>query len=284
MNRDAHEANRRSWNAVTPAHNSHKRDQAAWLARGGSTLFPEEIALLGDVSGRDLLHLQCNCGQDSLSLARRGARVTGVDIADAAIEAARELSRDSGIAARFERADVLDWLDENRARGDRFDVVFCSYGFIGWLSALEGWARGLHDALRPGGRFVAIEFHPMAFVWDPEWRHVYPYATHGVALAGAGVSDYVGESGEALAPSGFEAGIQGFENPFPVAEFAWGVGDVLGALLGAGLTLERFAEHEHSNGWKGWAEMAALGENRWGVPPGRPAIPLMYSLVARRPG
>ena len=92
------------------AHNSHKRDQAKFLRAGGSTLFAEELGLLGDVRDRSLLHLQCNSGQDSLSLVQLGAQVTGVDISDTAIDFARQLSRDSGLSASFERADVLEWL------------------------------------------------------------------------------------------------------------------------------------------------------------------------------
>ena len=85
MRKDLHEANRLSWNAATQAHNSHKIDQAGFLRRGGSTLFAEELALLGDVRGLRIAHLQCNAGQDSLSLAALGALVTGVDISDEAI-------------------------------------------------------------------------------------------------------------------------------------------------------------------------------------------------------
>jgi 2-polyprenyl-3-methyl-5-hydroxy-6-metoxy-1,4-benzoquinol methylase len=110
MSNPHHEQNRRSWNLATAAHNRHKGDQAAFFRAGGSTLFPEEVELLGELEGRDLVHLQCNAGQDTLSLARLGARVTGVDISDAAVEFARTLSHEAGIPADFHRADVLDWI------------------------------------------------------------------------------------------------------------------------------------------------------------------------------
>ena len=106
LKKDLHEANRLSWNAATRAHNSHKGDQARFLREGGSTLHPEELELLGELRGRSLLHLQCNSGQDTLSLAARGALVTGVDISDEAISFARRLSADSGLPATFERAFV----------------------------------------------------------------------------------------------------------------------------------------------------------------------------------
>lgn len=95
--RDPREQNRRSWNAVVGAHDSHRGNLADFLRSGGSTLFPEELGLLGDVYGRTLAHLMCNSGGDSLSLARLGARVTGVDISDQAVSSARELSRKAGL-------------------------------------------------------------------------------------------------------------------------------------------------------------------------------------------
>src|SRR5512133_2945020 len=101
VRKELHEANRRAWNEATIAHNSHKRDQAAYLRAGGSTLYPEELALLGDLAGKSLLHLQCNAGQDTLSLAQRGALVTGVDISDTAVDFARQLSAESGISGTF---------------------------------------------------------------------------------------------------------------------------------------------------------------------------------------
>ena len=282
---EAHEQNRRSWNAVTPAHNSHKADQAGWLAAGGSTLQAEELELLGDVRGARIAHLQCNCGQDTLSLAALGAEVTGVDISDAAIDFARDLSRDSGISAEFVRADLFQWF-EGVAAGRQpggFDVAFSSYGFIGWLSDVDVWARGLRRILRLGGRFVGVEFHPIAFIWDEGWTHRYPYSSRGAVVETGGVSDYVGRSGASLAPSGFLTGVQDFQNPHPSREFAWGVGDILGALLRAGLIIERFEEYPWSNGWQGWEGMRPLPGDRWTVPEGRPEIPLMFGIVARAP-
>ncbi|HEX6989345.1 MAG TPA: class I SAM-dependent methyltransferase, partial [Bacillota bacterium] len=175
MRRDLHEQNRIAWNAATRAHNSHKRDQAGFFRRGGSTLFPEEVELLGDVRGKRLVHLQCNAGQDTLSLARLGAQVTGVDISDEAIDFARRLSAEAAIPARFVRADVYDWFDEAVRSGERFDVAFSSYGFLPWLSDLRRWARGIAAVLKPGGRFACIEFHPLLSIFDESWRPAEDY-------------------------------------------------------------------------------------------------------------
>lgn len=274
--RDAHETNRRSWNAATPAHNRHKGDQAAFLREGGSTLFSEEVALLGDLTGKRVVHLQCNSGQDTLSLARLGAaELVGVDISDEAVAFARQLSVDSGIPARFARSDLYEWFGTEGG----FDVAFASYGVIGWLSDLEEYFRGVAGALKPGGRYVLIEFHPVMWMFDGKWRHGYPYSTHGKVLLEAGVGDYVARSEGAL---GEVKEVAAFDNPNPTCEYPWGLGEIVGAALAAGLTLEHLAEYPYSNGCKVQEPMARLPGNRWTAPEGVPEVPLMYSLVARK--
>src|SRR3954464_11352800 len=125
MSDDLLDETRRSWNLATQAHNRHKRDQAAFLRGGGSTLFPEETELVGDVRGKRLLHLLCNSGQDSLSLAGLGAVVTGVDLSDEAIAFATRLSGESGVPATFVESEAQAFL-QAVAPGS-FDVVFMSY-------------------------------------------------------------------------------------------------------------------------------------------------------------
>lgn len=291
MREDLHEANRQSWNAATRAHNSHKRDQARWLREGGELLFSEDYALLPGLEGVDLLHLQCNSGQDSLCLARKGARVTGVDISDEAIAFARTLADDvggaaAGFDARFERDDVFAWLPAAAGQGRRFDVVYCSYGALCWLSDLHAWARGVAAVLRDGGSLVVVEFHPVANCFDEAERRSYPYFG-GEARAfesPEGIADYVAAAGEALAPSGFEPGEGEFRNPHRAFEFAWSMADILGAIRRAGLDLERFEEYEHCNGCKWFDALEPGGGRRWVFPAGAPTLPLMFGLRARKPG
>ncbi|MBA2320664.1 MAG: class I SAM-dependent methyltransferase [Deltaproteobacteria bacterium] len=274
---DSHEVNRRSWNAVTPAHNRHKGDQAAFLRDGGTTLFPEEVGLLGDISGRRVAHLQCNCGQDSLSVAALGAEVTGVDISDDAVAFARNLSAASGIPGTFVRSDLFDWLESTE---DRFDVAFASYGVLSWLSDLDAYFHGVQRILRQGGRYVLVEFHPVVWIFDGRWNHRYPYTTSGAPLRESGVNDYVAGSEGAL---GGTIDPNPFHNPHPTDEFPWGLADVIGGALRAGLRLRHFAEYDWSNGCKLQDPMKRLDGNRWTVPDGTPPVPLMYSIVAERP-
>lgn len=278
--RPLHEANRLSWNAATRAHNSHKRGQAEFLRAGGSTLFPEERALLGALEGKRLVHLQCNAGQDSLSLAALGARVTGVDLSDEALAFAAQLSADSGLAAEFVCADVLDWLAETE---QRFEVAFSSYGAVGWLCDLDAWARGICRVLEPGGLFVYVEFHPLVWSLDESFRFAGdPYFSPGRVFTEP-VSDYVGRSGALLAPSGFEEGDASFTNPHPAHSFQWTLGEQLTALASAGLVLERLEEYPFANGCRLLPSLVEREGRRLYPPEGVALPPLMFGLRARRP-
>lgn len=277
VRRDLHELNRLSWNSATVAHNSHKRDQAAFLREGGSTLFPEEIELLGDIRGKSLLHLQCNSGQDTLSLATLGAVVTGVDISDTAIDFARQLSADSGIPGTFHRADVYDWLAND---DQRYDVVFVSYGALCWLSDLTAWAQGIARVLQPGGWLVVLDFHPVYNLFENGWQLTYPYmGGHHVEFGGIG--DYVAETGST--PSGFEEGVTDYQNPHSSHEFCWGVADIVAPMLGAGLTLRVLREYPYSNGFKRFPDMRELPGRRFVMPEGMPEIAMMLGVVAEKP-
>lgn len=283
MRKDLHEQNRRSWNKATRAHNSHKADQAAFLRAGGSTLFPEELELLGEIAGRSLVHLQCNAGQDTLSLARRGAIVTGVDISDEAIAFATRLAQESEIPATFQRADVYTWLEQTAGTAQRFDIAFCSYGALVWLSDITSWARGIAAILKPGGRFAMVEFHPFAMVFDYDWSHRFPYFAEGQVMTWEeGIGDYVAGSGAALAPSGYLEGVQNFKNPHPTHEFPWGVGEVVTALLEAGFTITALKEYPYANGCKQFDRMRELPGGHMIPPEDVPNLPLMYGIAARK--
>jgi SAM-dependent methyltransferase len=284
--KDLREQNRRSWNAVVGAHDSHRGDLATFLREGGVTLFPEERALLGELDGKALAHLQCNSGGDSLSLARIGAAVTGVDISDEAVATAVELSAKTGIPALFERADVYDWLKEAASGGRRFDVVFSSYGVVCWLPDLEAWAEGIAAILEPsGGRFVLVDFHPAAEMFDEHWNHARAYPCGGEPmLLDKGVGDYVAGSRGGLTPAGFVQGTRGFENPEPCHLFRWGLGEVVTALAGAGLSILALREYPYSNGERHFAGMRELSGGRMVPPKGVPAVPLMYGILATRMG
>jgi SAM-dependent methyltransferase len=281
--RDLREQNRLSWNAVVGAHESHRGDLAGYLRGGGSTLFPEERALLGDLSGKTLAHLHCNSGGDSLSLALLGAAVTGVDISDEVISAARDLSSQTGIPADFVRADIYDWLEKAGHEGRTYDVVFSSYGVVCWLPDLDLWATGIAAILEPGGRFVLVEFHPLAEMFDEQWNHAYPYPSGGgPQLLEEGVGDYVGESGGGLTPAGYVEGVRDFRNPQRCHLFRWGLAEVVTALAGGGLRIVALEEYPYSNGERRFEEMQELPGRRMFPPAEVPSVPLMYGISAEK--
>lgn len=270
-----YEQTKQSWNLATRNHNAHKGDQAARLRGGEELLFPEELELLGDLEGRSLVHLQCNAGQDSLCLARRGARVTGVDFSDEAIAFARQLALDSGIAARFEQAEVVSFL---RSSAERFELAFSSYGAVGWLPEIEPWAAGVRRILRPGGRFVYVEFHPV------RWSIGDDLALTGddyfaTAPFREPVRDYVADSGAQL---GALEPAPAAENPIPASSYQYGLGQIVDALLRAGLVLETLREYPYANGCKTHPSLVAAEGRRWVWPEGVARTPLMFALAARR--
>lgn len=278
---DAHQLNRISWNAVTEAHNSHKPDQPGFFRNGGSTLYPEDIELAGDVRGKTLLHLQCNCGQDTLSFAQLGAVVTGVDISDEAVAFARKLSAESGIPASFERSDLLEWFPLAAARGEQFDLVYTSYGTIVWLSDLTPWARGIASVLKPGGRFVFLDFHPTMTMLGDDLTPLYPNMDGAREEVAEGIGDYVAMMGESLTHGAeYLEGIKDFKNPHRVVEYGWSTGNLVTALIEAGLTIRTLNEYPYSNGFAPNPVYREIGGGRWAMPEDRPAIPMMLGVVA----
>lgn len=147
---------------------------------GKSSLNDIELNLLGNVSEKSILHLQCHFGQDSISLSRLGAKVTGVDLSDRAIDTAVRLAEETNANATFICCDIYDLPNHS---DKRFDIVFTSYGTIGWLPDLDRWAQIISAFLKPGGKFVFVEFHPVVWMFDYEFENIgYNYFNSGAIV------------------------------------------------------------------------------------------------------
>jgi SAM-dependent methyltransferase len=280
--RPLREANRLSWNAATRAHNSHKGDQARFFREGGNTLRPEELALLGEVAGLRVVHLLCNSGQDTLSIARLGAAVTGVDISDEAIAFATWLAAEADIAATFVRGDVYDWLAEAGERQEGFDIVFSSYGVVHWISDLERWATGIAAILTPGGAFALVDFHPAERMFSRDWRHSGDYfPAERVDSLDEGVIDYITRSPGRLSPFVYEAGVEDFQNPHLSHLFRYTLGEIVTAIGGAGLRIEVLEEYPHTIAMR-FDRMREIAGYRVLRPEDVPSVPLLYGLRARK--
>lgn len=263
--------NHAHWEDAAAAHpGTDHYDVESFLA-GETTLRSVEREAVGDVSGKRLLHLQCHFGLDTLSWAREGAEATGVDFSGTAVETARELAVETGLddRASFVRSDIYDLPS---VHDDRYDVVVTTYGVLGWLPDLRGWAEVATSFLEPGGSFHLVEIHPITmtlpFDFDGgEARFEYPYFTTEEPLTWEGPGTYADES--------LDLDHDRSHN------WPHGVGEILTALLDAGLELESVREHPFacSEQFPGMVE----GEDGYWRFEADVDLPLLLSVAARRP-
>ena len=161
--------NKNSWNAKVDYHLKSDFYFVEEFIAGRTSLNEPELKLLGDIKGKKILHLQCHFGQDSISLARMGAEVTAVDLSDKAIVEARILAEKCGVDVNFIESNVYDLPN---VLEEKFDIIFTSYGVIGWLPDLEKWAKIIQRFLKSNGEFIMVEFHPVIWMFDDDFTKV----------------------------------------------------------------------------------------------------------------
>jgi SAM-dependent methyltransferase len=265
-----HEKNRAMWDVKAPLHLVSAGYDVAGFKAGCNQLRAHEIADLGNVSGKELIHLQCHFGLDTLSWARLGARVTGLDFSAPAVLAATDLARQTGIDATFVTSDVYDAAAA--VGGRTFDIVYTGVGALCWLPDMNGWARVVHDLLRPGGQLYLFEFHPVKWMIEGsapnsiEIRDSYFTPPEGCSEFG-GVT-YMDSSIPAAAT--------------PTVQWSHPLGEVVTALAQAGLRIESLRELDRDVLHQ-WEDMVRTEDGMYRMPPNTPSLPLMYSLRARRP-
>jgi ubiquinone/menaquinone biosynthesis C-methylase UbiE len=197
--------------------------------KGKSSLNSIELELLGEVSSKKILHLQCHFGQDTMSLSRMGAECVGVDFSDKALEAANELRDKLELKTRFICSDIYD-LDKSKI-DEEFDIVFTSYGTIGWLPDLNKWAEVVRTFLKPGGQFIIAEFHPTIWMFNDAFTEVtYSYFNK--------------EKIEEVEEGSYTDKSEHLRTKF----ITWnhGLSEVYNALKNNGLRLEEFHEFDYS--------------------------------------
>jgi SAM-dependent methyltransferase len=270
---DYRRANRDNWDDRVPIHwGSPVYDLAGFIADPGR--LSAEVAFdaphVGEVVGKRLLHLQCHLGTDTLSWARLGAEVTGLDFSEPAIAAACRLSADSGTPGRFLVAELYD---APQVLPETFDVVYTGVGALNWLPDIGRWGEVVAAFLAPGGLFYLREGHPMLFTLD--WREDevlmvrYPYFETAEPVADDDPSTYAGP---------------GRVRHARTYEWNHGLGEVVTALLDAGLVLTCLREHREL-AWQGLPQMTRGEDGMWRLPEAQSAlVPVMFSLTARRPG
>lgn len=254
--------NRAVWDEWTDKRFTPAFQKVEHFHNGAEILQRFEIDEMGDVTGKSLLHLQCHFGLDTLAWARRGARVTGVDLSERAIELAEKLAADLGFPdARFVASDVLGLPD---ALSGTFDIVYTSFGVLAWLPDLDRWAGVVDRFLRPGGFFYIAEYHPFPLVFD-ERSPGFEGALKNPYFRPEEPIEYSGEEG---------AG-------FTVYGWPYTIGEVVSSLAGAGLRIEflhefPFSESPHV------AYLVPGEDGSWRMPRDAGELPLVFSLKASK--
>ena len=257
------EINKKLWNRKTEFHYKSDFYDVPSFVKGEDSLNPVEIELLGEIEGKKILHLQCHFGLDTISLSRRGALVTGVDFSENAIEKANQLNKSLGTTAKFVKADIYklpELLDE------KFDLVFTSYGVIGWLPDMKKWANVIHYFMQPGGKFVMVEFHPVVWMFSYDFQRI--------------EFDYMDSSPiiEKL-----EGTYTDREAQIQEKSVTWnhGLGTVLNSIIRTGLTINDFREYNYSP-YNCFENTIKTDHGKYKIKGLENKIPMVYSLVAKK--
>ncbi len=224
------ETNKQTWDEKVDVHTKSEFYDLEAFKKGKSSLNKYELEALGDVSGKSLLHLQCHFGQDTLSWSRMGAQCTGVDISEKGIAIARQLNTELRLNANFVCCNVLE---TSRYVKDQFDIVFTSYGVIGWLPDLKPWAKMIAERLKPGGTLYLVEFHPI--VWMFDYDAAIPVMKYGYHQKEVIYEEYKGTYADTNAK-------------IISKEFGWnhGLGEVVSSLSAPGLSIKYLKEYDAS--------------------------------------
>ncbi len=255
--------NRQTWDIKTPVHVQSGFYNNESFISGLNSLNKTELEEIGDVSNKTLLHLQCHFGQDTLSWERLGAVCTGIDFSPVAISEAEKLRDLCGLKSRFICTNVYD-VPKN-VEG-KFDIVFTSYGTIGWLPDLEAWAKVISEMLFPGGRFYIADFHPVSWMFDSNFSFVeYSYSSADPIIEKE-TGTYADKTSD-----------------IHTVTHTWnhGFSKIITALCKAGLKIE-FLHEFPSSPYNIWQGMSKDADGMWHLDGKDDKIPLVFSLCASR--
>lgn len=257
------EINRNAWNNKIDAHLKSEFYNLEGFLKGNTSLNDIELQLLGDIRGKTILHLQCHFGQDTISLSRFGAIVTGVDLSDKAIENARKIAKDTQSNTKFICCDLFDLPIH---LNEQFDIVFSSYGTIGWLPDLNKWAKIVSQFLKPIGQFVFVEFHPVVWMFDDNFKKVdYNYLNSGAIIE-------------------TETGTYADKNADITQSYVmWnhGISEVINSLINHGLEIKSLDEYDYSP-YNCFSRTIEFEPKKYRIEHLSDKIPMVYSIHAIR--
>lgn len=257
------EINKHSWNNRTEIHlNSEFYNMKDFLS-GASSLNEIELDLLGDVNGKSILHLQCHFGQDSISLSRLGANVTGIGLSDKAIESAKKIASETESNVEFICCDIYN-LEQHLNK--KFDIVFTSYGTIGWLPDLDKWAQIINHFLKRNGKFIFVEFHPVVWMFDEKFEKIAYHYFNVEAIKETEKGTYADKKAEIT---------QSF--------VTWNhdLSEVMNSLLHQNLEIVHFKEYNYSP-YNIFEDSIEIETKKFQVKNLENRLPLVYSIIAKK--
>ncbi len=259
------QVNKELWNKKTATHIHSKFYDNENFLKGKTSLKSIELELLGDVKGKKILHLQCHFGQDTLSLGRMGAKVTGVDLADKAIEQAEKMAQKLNLSnsVNFICCDI-NKLDQHLF--EQFDIVFTSYGTIGWLPKIDKWAAIIQHFLKPNGQFIFAEFHPVLWMLDDNFKKLaYPYF-NTKTFHEEYTSSYTDGDGHE-----------------PTMGYSWNhpLSEVFGVLLKQNLIIKDFQEYNNSP-YNCFPNTVETKDETYQIKGFEEKLPMVYSIIAEK--
>jgi SAM-dependent methyltransferase len=264
--RTARRINRAHWDALAAVHGQDAYYDTEALVAGADSLASAEAAGVREAVGADVLHLQCHIGFDSVSLARRGARVVGVDFSPVSLEKARALARRCGVDVEFLEAEATALPRELH---NRFDLVYATIGVISWIDDIRAWMRSAEAALRPGGRLLLVEIHPLYNTvarTDP-LELDFPYAHDGPRAY-----DEAGSyAGPGLQVASTEA-----------ISYGHSLGEVVNAAIAAGLRIDRLDEHLEADFDPRGDVLPRDDDGRYRLRIGAEQLPVLFTLIAHK--
>jgi SAM-dependent methyltransferase len=253
--------NKALWNKRTDYHFHSQFYDLPNFITGKSSLNEIELPLLGDITGKSILHLQCHFGQDTISLARMGASVTGVDFSDNAIKKAQELASQLNNSARFICCNLYDLpLHLN----EKFDIVFTSYGTIGWLPDLDKWAKIISDFLQPKGIFILVEFHPVVWMFDNNFEEIAFSYFKSEPITETEQNTYADREADVNLES---------------VTWNHSLSEVFQSLVTNGMRIHDFKEYAYSP-YDCFNDCEKTGEKKFAIKKLKNKIPMVYSIVA----
>lgn len=255
--------NKNSWNARVEPHLKSDFYFVDEFLKGRNSLNSIELDLLGDVTGKSILHLQCHFGQDSISLSRMGAKVTGIDLSDKAIDAAKDLAQKCGTDTEFICTDVYNLPN---VLNEKFDIVFTSYGTIGWLPDLERWANVVSHFMKADGEFVMAEFHPVVWMYDDDFDDVTYHYFNEKPIIETSEGTYANTAADIVQD------YVSWNHP---------LSDVLQNLISNNLILENFREFDWSP-YPCFKHVEEFEKGKWRIAKFGNKIPLVYAIEAKK--